>query len=353
MAVGNDGSRRGGVRQVAAAAGVSMSTVSNVLNRPDVVAAETRQRVEDAMSAVGFVRNGAARQLRGAPSSVVGCIVLDSSNIFFAEVVRGMEDKLAQANCLLVTCSTDVQPQRELHYLRMLDEQGVRGVIVSPVIGKLDGLVSLSRHGVPVVLLDRRRGKTELCAVTVDNVRGGRLAVQHLLELGHQRIAMVTVSTEVESLADRAKGARLAIRDAGLAPDDVLLTIRMPGPAAPDRYADAVDHLLALTPRPTAALCFNDTAAVGVLRELRRRGIAVPTEMSVMGYDDVHFASELSPALTTVRQPRYQLGWAAAELLLAESDARHRHQELLFQPDLVVRASTCPPRRPGRRPASS
>ncbi len=346
---GIDGSRRGGLRQVAAAAGVSMSTVSNVLNNPGIVAYATRQRVEDAMNTVGFVRNGAARQLRGAPSSVVGCIVLDSSNIFFAEVVRGIEDKLAQANCLLVTCSTDVRKERELHYLRMLEEQGVRGIIVNPVIENLDDLVRMSSRGVPVVLLDRPRRKEALCAVAVDNVRGGQLAVQHLLELGHRRIAMITVSTEVESLAGRAKGARLAIREAGLEADEVLLTIRMPGSATPDRYADAVDHLLALTPRPTAAICFNDTAAVAVLRELRRRGIEVPEEISMMGYDDVHFASELSPPLTTVRQPRYQLGWTAAELLLAESEPAHRHQELLFQPELVVRASTCPPQRAGRR----
>lgn len=146
--------RRASIRQVAQAAGVSMSTVSNVLNNPHVVLAETRRRVEDAMLAVGYVRNGAARQLRGAPSTVVGCVLLDSANPFFAEVARGMEDRLAEAGCMAIVCSTDVRVERETQYLHMLEELGVRGVLLAPVSSRLDTAVAVAGRGTPVVLVD-------------------------------------------------------------------------------------------------------------------------------------------------------------------------------------------------------
>ena len=305
------------------------------------------------MSAVGFVRNSAARQLRGAPSTVAGCVVLDASNPFFAEVVRGVEDRLAEADVLLVTCSTDVKATREQHYLRLLEEQQVRGILVNPVIERLEGLLALSQRGTPVVLLDHPSGPADLCSVSVDNARGGMLAMEHLLTLGHRRVALLTVTIDVESLVDRVAGAERAIRAASVNPSEVLSTIKLPSPAGADRFADAVERILDLSPRPTAIMCFNDNAAVSVLRELRGRGMAVPGDMSVVGYDDVHFASELSPALTTVRQPRYQLGRAAAGLLLEEAQVGHHHQDILFQPELIVRQSTAPPPRPSRQTAAA
>lgn len=338
-----EGVRRVGIRQVAEAAGVSMSTVSNVLNNPALVAAATRHRVEAAMERVRYVRNGAARQLRGAPSSVVGCVMLDTANAYYAEVARGVEDRLADAGCLLVQCSTDVRAEREAHYLRMLEEQGVRGILVSPIGDHLDRLIRLGRRGIPVVLLDHPRAGADLCAVTVDNVVGGELAAAHLLELGHHRIAFLRAEKSVRTITDRTTGIRGAIRAAGLDPADTLTEIVISRPSAPGAAERAVDRLLASSPYPTAVVCFNDTVALGVMRELRRRGIAVPDDISIVGYDDVAFAAALSPGLTTVRQPKYRVGHTAAALLLDEGRAGHRHQEVLFRPELVVRESTRPP----------
>lgn len=334
--------RRAGIRQVAHAAGVSEATVSNVLNNPAIVAPQTRQRVEQAMVDVGFVRNRAAVQLRGRPSSVIGCVLLDLANAFFAEVARGIEDRLAEADCMHLVCSSDIRIERENRYLRMFEEHGVRGVIVHPATANLDGLVALSQRGVPVVLLDQPQAGTGLCTVTVDNVAGGRLAAGHLLALGHRRLVYLRGTRKVSTVNQRREGARQACLAAGLDPESTIQDVSIDTTPTGGGAEAAVTRLLSLDPVPTAVICFNDAAAVGVLRGLRQAGVEVPEQMSVIGYDDMQFAAELSPPLTTVRQPRYELGRAAAELVLAESDEGHDHQERVFAPRLIVRASCGP-----------
>jgi len=327
-----------------------MSTVSNVLNNPTIVSTGTRRRVEDAMATVGYVRNGAARQLRGAPSMTAGCVLLDSANPFFSEVARGMEDRLAESGCMLVVCSTDVRADRETRYLNMLEELGVRGVLLAPVSSDLEAAVALDRRGTPVVLVDHPRGRARLCAVTVDNARGGELAAEHLLELGHRRIALLHAEVRVRSLVDRADGLRRGLVAAGLDVSAALVPVSLPPPAGLTEAEAAVARVLALAPRPTAIVCFNDMAAVGVMRGLRSAGVDIPGQMSVLGYDDLVFAGQLAPALTTIRQPTRELGRAGADLLLAEGLPGHRHREIRFTPELVTRQSTAaPPRGHSRR----
>jgi LacI family transcriptional regulator len=320
-----------------------MSTVSNVLNNPRVVSEPTRNRVENAMVTVGYVRNNAARQLRGAPSMTAGCVLLDGANPFFAEVARGMEDRLAEAGCMLVVCSTDVRAERETRYLHMLEELGVRGIMLSPVDSDLDAAVALVRRGTPVVLVDHPRGRMPLCAAAVDDVRGGELAAEHLVGLGHRRIALLRPEVDVRSVVDRAAGLRRGLVAARLDVSAALVEVAVPPPASVAEAETAVTRVLAATPRPTAVVCFNDMAAVGVMRGLRAAGVAVPERMSVVGYDDLVFVGQLSPPLTTIRQPTYELGRAAAELLLAEGRPGHRHRESRFTPELVARRSTAPP----------
>ncbi len=319
-----------------------MSTVSNVLNKPQLVAHSTRHRVRDAMDQVGYVRNGAARQLRGAPSSVVGCVLLDTSNAYFATVARGIEDCLADDGCMLVQCSTDMQERREERYLRLLEEQGVRGVIISPVAPGLPELVRLGERGIPVVLLDHPRDGTDLCAVTVDNVAGGALAARHLLAAGQRNIAFVRSGPPLRTISDRLAGVRDAFYDHGLDPDAHVAEIAVRSTATSAIAEEAIAGILGRSPRPDAVICCNDAAALGVYRGLRERGIAIPDDISVVGYDDVEFAAELSPALTTVRQPAYEVGYAAARLLLSEEQTGHRHEQVTFLPELVERDSTAP-----------
>jgi LacI family transcriptional regulator len=325
------------MRDVARAAGVSISTVANVLNNPAVVADATRQRVEAAMAAIGFVRSGPARQLRGFPSRLVGSVTLDQANPFYAELNRGIEDRLDEAGCLVLACSTDVRPDKELRILRLLEEQSPRGIIVTPTGENLEELEAIGRRGTPVVLLDASRGALDLCAVTVDHVSGGRLAGEHLLGLGHRCIAFLSAAWDVPPVRDRLAGLRHALTGSGAAPP---IEVRMPPGDLFCGTESAVSALLALDPPPSAVVCLNDVAAVTLVRALERRGLRVPADVSVMGYDDVPFAAHVRPALTTIRRPIRDLGRAAADLLLAEGIPTHRHEELLFQPELMPRATT-------------
>jgi LacI family transcriptional regulator len=292
------------------------------------------------MAQVGFVRNSAARQLRGAPSMAVGAVVLDLANPFYSEVSRGVEDRVTEAGCVLMLFSTDAQVSKEARHLQVLEEHGARGVLVAPAGLRLDPLTDLAARGTPVVLLDHPQGETRLCAVTVDNVEGGRLAAQHVIELGHRRLAFLHSSLGASQSVQRRSGIRQALHAAGLDPASALADVDIPPPDIAASADAALDGLLAGPNAPTALLCFNDVAALGVLRGLRRLGISVPGEISVVGYDDVQFAAELAPALTTIRQPKYQLGRAAADLLLDESRPGHQHHEILLRPSLIVRDST-------------
>ena len=182
---------RGGMRQVAQLAGVSVSTVANVLNNPGLVAEDTRQRVLEVMARVGFVRSGPARQLRGLPSRLVGVVTLDQGNPFYAALNRGIEDGLADAGCVTLTCSTDVRADKETSLLRILEEQAVRGILITPTSHNLTAILEVSGRGTPVVLVDGPNGCHATCAVTIDHRRGGELVGAHLVALGHRRLAYV------------------------------------------------------------------------------------------------------------------------------------------------------------------
>lgn len=332
--------RRRSIRDVASLAGVSVGTVSNVLNNPELVAQTTRDRVHRAIEDLGFVRNGSARQLRAGKSRAVGAIVLDVANPYFTEVTRGIEDRLREDNCLLVLCNSDDSLEKEEHYLGVLEEQRVRGLLITPASRDLSRLEHMRRMGTAVVLLDRTSPTPDLCSVGVDDVHGGELAGEHLLSLGHERIAFLNGPRSIRQCADRRRGLRKAVRRAGLDPDTVIEEITVPSLNAVGGEA-AIARRLEHGAIPTAVFCVNDLTALGVLRALMHGGVAVPDDTAVVGYDDVEFAAMLATPLTSVRQPKYRLGQAAADLLLAESDEPgHRHEQRLFQPELIVRESS-------------
>ncbi|WP_433443579.1 substrate-binding domain-containing protein [Nonomuraea sp. CA-141351] len=232
---------------------------------------------------------------------------------------RGIETRprLSQEQLLLVLCSTSDSLEKEAHYLQILEQHQVPGILITPAGQDISHLMKLRRRGIGMVLLDRPGADSQLCAVAVDNGRGGEMAGAHLLSLGHRRIAFLNGPSIVRQCADRWEGLVKAVRAAGLDPDEVIIEITLPG-LTPSEGEAALERL-SLRKWPTALLCVNDTVALGALRGLERRGITVPHDMAVMGYDDVEFAALLSPSLTTVRQPKHQLGQAAAELLLTDA----------------------------------
>lgn len=331
------------VKDVAAAAGVSVGTVSNVLNRPDRVGAATRSRVEAAIERLGFVRNESARHLRAGASRTVGFLVLDAANPFFTDVARGIEEAAREAGLAVFLCNSDNSRQREHDYLELLFEQRVRGVLVTPV--DPPGPTGLSLPvgpGIPIVLVDRTAGE-QYCSVSVDDVYGGRLAGEHLVGAGHRRVAFVGGPETVGQVRDRLTGLREAVLAAGGPEPTVLSTSALTvaqGRAAGRRLAEMV-----ASSRPTAAFCANDLLALGLLQEMTRLRVRVPQEVAIVGYDDIEFAAAAVVPLTSVRQPRHRIGRTAAELLVgetepAEGSGEHRHRQVVYLPELVVREST-------------
>lgn len=333
--------RRPTTQDVAARAGVSVGTVSNYLNRPEIVAAATAMRISDAVRALGFVPNRSAAQLRGGHSGLLGVVVTDVGNPFWGSVVRGIEEGVDGPSLGLIVASTYQDVARETAVIRTLAERGVDGLIIAPV-GPESSLGALLARQVPVVLFDRA-SRTGIPSVVANDELGGRLAAAHLFGLGHTRIASVNGPTGISWCQARRRGARRAARQAGLDPTTSIVEIVVPelsiahGEAAAGALGGA-----------TAAFCANDLVALGLLRGLRQLGIAVPGQISLVGYDDAEFASALDPALTTVRQSPEAMGAAAARLLVSSRDTNDVPRCVRFTPELVVRASSAPPMR-GRR----
>ncbi|HZM75838.1 MAG TPA: LacI family DNA-binding transcriptional regulator [Candidatus Limnocylindrales bacterium] len=328
-----------GIKEVARLAGVSIGTVSNVLNHPDRVAKTTQQRVRQAIAALGWVRNDSARQLRAGNSRQIAIVVLDVTNPFFTDVVRGAELAAEEQGVVVVVCNSGESVDRERKHLDLLEEQRVRGVLITPVddarTSRLEQLIS---RGTPVVLVDRGSGWNNRCSVAVDDVHGGRLAAEHLLERGHRHVAFVGGPMSIPQVTDRHRGFSATIGAAALL--DAVTTPSLT--VASGRGAAAQIAELPTRQRPTALFCANDLLALGALHELTQRGLRVPQDVAIVGYDDIEFAAAAAVPLSSVSQPREQLGRAATELLLdeIEPDGTHQHRHVIFQPDLVVRAST-------------
>src|SRR5205814_4139530 len=323
-----------GIRDVAAYAGVSVGTVSNVLNRPDVVAEPTRSRVQAAIKQLGFIRNESARQLRAGRSRTIGLVVLDVANPFFTDVARGVEDEASESGLAVILCNSDDQQAKETHYLELLEEHRVQGILITPVSGAYERLARLQRRGTPVVLLDSRSPTRGQCSVSVDDVLGGDIAVTHLLEARHERIAFVGGPMTMRQVADRREGAIRALERSGLRGDQlqVIETAALNVPAG--KLAGAEIAGMPSGRRPTAVFCANDLLALGVLQEMTASRIRVPDSISIVGYDDIDFAAAAAVPLSSVRQPRHQLGRTAAQLLLEEAlgGASHQHRQVVFEP---------------------
>jgi LacI family transcriptional regulator len=329
------------MKDVARRAGVSVATVSNVVNRPDLVSPVTRVRVQAAIAELGFVRSESARVLRAGRSQVLALLVLDLANPFFVEVMLGAERAARAAGLGVLVCNSAQSPAEEADYLELFAQQRVRGVLVTPADGTGGTLADFARGGIPYVLVDRAVPGADACRVLVDDVAGGAMAVGHLLAAGHRRVIYVTGPLEITQCRDRLAGARKAALEAGLPPESVGVVECARMDIAAGR--DAAARLMGLPDRPTAVFCANDLLAIGVLQTLFGAGVRVPEEMAIVGYDDIEFAGAAAIPLSSIRQPAARMGQAAAELLIEETGAHgdeHAHKEIVYQPELVVRASS-------------
>lgn len=334
-----------GIKDVAREAGVSVGTVSNVINRPEQVSEELRMRVQRAVEHLGYVRSETARQLRNGASRMIALLVLDMGNPFFVDLARGAERTARAAGLGMMLCSSNESPDEGTEYLTLFAEQRVRGALVAAVDPGSAGLTLLKRRGIPFVLVDRLEPELDACSVSVDDVAGSEMAVAHLATQGHRAICYVSGPEHLQQIRDRRAGAVRALASAGL-PPEALREIRATRlDAAAGR--DAAQRLLGLHPRPTAVFCANDLLALGVLQALYAAGVRVPEDVALVGYDDIEFAAAAAIPLSSVRQPAAAMGTQAAEMLLREiadietdPQPEHRHESVVFQPELVVRASS-------------
>ncbi|MBK9696369.1 MAG: LacI family DNA-binding transcriptional regulator [Propionibacteriaceae bacterium] len=338
------------MKDVARLAQVSVGTVSNVINAPDRVTAPTRIRVAEAIAKLGWVPNESARQLRAGRSRSIGMVVMDISNPFFTDVVKGAEEVLYREQYSVQIGNSDQQPTRELTLLDRFEQQRVGGVLFAPVGDSAERVLALRRRGIPVVIVDRAGISSDFCSVGVDDLVGGRLAGRHLIEQGHRRLAFVGGPSTLTQVRDRRGGIELAVEQAG--GDATLLAVSTPGLTLDAGVAAAGD--LAALPdgeRPTGVFAANDLIAIGLLQGFVTAGLRVPEDIALVGYDDIAFAAAAAVPISSVHQPRAEIGRKSAELLVAEIEAAdaeqpHSHETVRFTPTLVVRRSSAgsPPR---------
>ncbi|MDQ4137721.1 MAG: LacI family transcriptional regulator [Actinomycetota bacterium] len=328
------------IRDVAARAGVSAGTVSNVLNRPSYVNAETRDRVRAVIDELGFVPRNRMRQYRPGRVRTLGLAIADMANPFFVDVALGAEAEGKNRGVGVIMVHNGEDRDREEQNLDLLAQQRVHGIMIAPVDESNRGLETLLQRGVPVVFVDRISGDRPCCWIATDDRRGGELAGRHLIDLGHRRLAFVGDPDASRQVKDRLRGFLDAAGRGGSSPE----IIRAMWTLEEGRRVGA--ELVRRPPgdRPTAVFCANDMIALGILQEAALNGIAVPGELAIAGFDDITWAGRATVPLTTIRQARHELGRAAVRKLLEEIEQGpdHTHEHVSFEPELVVRASTSP-----------
>jgi LacI family transcriptional regulator len=328
------------VKDVARHAGVSVTTVSHVVNETRFVSEAARSRVQAAIAELKYVPSAVARSLKANRTLTIGVMLPNSSNPYFAEIVRGVEDACFEAGFNVILCNTDDDPHRQGQYVRLLSEKQVDGLIVLSSGGDDELGEHLRDAGMPQVLVDREVDHLDADLAEVNHEAGGYLATRHLLELGHRRIACITGPLGLSSAAQRLAGHERALAAAGVKRQPRWL--READFTSAGGHAAMVD-LLALRQRPSAVFACNDLMAFGAISAAAGAGLRLPGDLSVVGFDDIALAAYSSPPLTTVAQPKHQLGVLAAELLLARiADRKLPHQRVILQPELKLRASTAP-----------
>jgi len=328
------------LQDVAERAKVSIATVSRVLNKSDKVVPETRAIVEQALRELGYRPSRVARRLRmkDGRAHLVGLIIPDIQNPFYAEIARGVEDAAYAAEYALLLCNSDENPDKERFYLDVMRSESVDGIVLPPFDDTDSAVIDIAATGMPVVCVDRSMVKLKTDLVEVDNHRGAFEAVSHLLDKGHKHIALIEGRAQVSTSRERRRGYLDALAERGI-------TVRKDLIRAGDFKQESgrvlANELLALRKPPTALFVCNNLMTVGALATIHQRGLRVPQDVAIVGFDDLPWAEALDPPLTVVRQPAYEVGRQAMELLLKRiMEPERAPVTVRLLPELVTRRST-------------
>jgi DNA-binding LacI/PurR family transcriptional regulator len=330
------------IKDIARCAGVSHSTVSRALAGSPLVNRVTKARIQDLAREMGYTPSAIARAMSTRRTHTVGLVVTTIADPFVAEVVRGIEETALDHGYNVILCSSAGDPDRELAAVRTLREKWVDAVIVtSSWVGGFYG--QLSEIRVPVVVINNQQPGEYTFSVRNDDLYGGALAGEYLAGLGHRRIAYVSGPERATSSQLRLEGCQRALRRAGV-------TMRkrwiLTGTGLPEAGERAVRALVMDALRPTALFCYNDATAMGALRAAKTDGLSVPGDLSILGYDDIAAAAYLDPPLTTVAQDKYALGQRATAMALSLIQDQEDIQDVLLEPQLIVRSSCASPAEP-------
>jgi len=328
------------IKDVARESGVNISTVSRSLNGSYGVNKETRERVIAVAHRLNYRPNRVARGLATGQSNTLGLIVSDIRNPYFSEVARGAEDAAWHAGCDVVLCNSDLDPAKQMRYVSSLLEKRVDGMLVNSIadLSKRQQ-EQLAASGIPIVLLNRPAGVKAFSSISVENYEGGVLAGNYLLELGHRKMAFLSGPKRHGSFSERGRGFEFALAQSGKAAEPLILN-------DDQSFAGGYQmtkQLLSQDRAITAVFAANDVIAYGLIRAAMEAGLRIPQDLSVVGFDDLEMSAILHPPLTTIRQPKYEIGRAAMEMLLARTKARGRSaaepEHRILGVQLVIRES--------------
>jgi LacI family transcriptional regulator len=329
------------IKEVAARAGVSVGTVSNVLNSAAPVSVELRRRVLKVIEDLNYHPNHTARSLKSNRTKMIGMVISDIVNPFFPLLVRGAEDAALRHNYLLVTFNSDSQTDRERNLFHVLSRYRMDGILL--VIASENDLEHVHRavdDGTPIVFLDRIPGGFECDSVSIDNFNGARQCVEHLVQMGHRRIGIIGGSRDLHIAHERLRGYRAALEAAGIAIDPDLITW---GNFNLESAHQAADVLLRLPERPTALFAANNVMALGALQVMHSLDLKCPDDVAIGSFDDLPLFEALSPALTGVAQPSYEIGYQGAELLTRRLEGQlDAPVHVVLPTQLKIRASSLP-----------
>lgn len=326
------------MRDVAEQAGVSLSTVSHVINETRYVSAVVRQRVLAAMEALDYRPNELARSLRRGQTNTIGLILPDSSNPYFAEIGQAIEVTAFERGYSVILCNTSGDLTREELYVDVLRNKQVDGIIFVAAGDRSESVRELLRRNYPVVLVDRSLKGVELDAVFINNYDGGCQAIQHLIDLGHERIGCITGPHNLTPSAERITGYLDTLEANDLPRDEALI---VSGDFRPNSGYQAATALLKSSRPPTAIFACNDLMALGVMRAATTLGLRVPDDLSIVGFDNIELASYTIPPLTTVSQPSNEMARTGVQMLIHRIETDEDPPgSAVFQPELVIRGTT-------------
>jgi LacI family transcriptional regulator len=330
------------IRDVAKRAGVAPITASRALNDSGYVSLDTRARVRRAAAELNYVPNMLANSLRSNRTQTLALILSDIANPFWTTVARGIEDEASRCDFTVIYCNTDAGEEKQAQYISMLLRRRVDGVLLVPASSSAESVRSLQAQDVKVVVLDHVLQGVNADVVRGASCEGARSLVNHLIGLGHRRIALLTGPAELFTAQERALGYCEALQTAHIPIDERLMLY---GSYTVESGATLTESILQLQPLPTAIFAANNFLSAGALRTLYRHGLRVPEDMSLTSFDDLPFEYLLNPFLTVVKQPAYELGSTAARLLLQRilHPEDTAHQEIVLPTEMVIRTSTAPP----------